>query len=75
MAQWNDNNRETQSQGLGQIDIKDVNKNVDYTTIADRFWTVSQNYRSHPTGVINWFADATFPLPEIFEYSKGRTKN
>ena len=43
--------------------IKNVTKNFDYTTIADRLKTVSRSNSSHPSGVIKRVLWApSFPL-------------
>ena len=42
---------------------KNVTKNFDYTTIADRLRTVSWSNSSHPTGVVKpVYERSTFPL-------------
>ena len=42
---------------------KKRHKNFDYTTIADRLWTVSLSNSSHPTGVAKpVYERSTFPL-------------
>ena len=43
---------------------KNVTKNFDYTTIADRLRTVSWSNNSYPTGVVKpVYGYPTFPLP------------
>ena len=38
-------------------------ENVDYTTIADRLWTVISSNNSHPTGVVKpAYEHSSFPL-------------
>ena len=49
-------------------------KTTDYTTIADRFRTVSWGNDSHPTGVVKpVYGIPTFPLTATAMLSKGRT--
>ena len=45
----------------------------DYTTISDRLTAVSLSNYSHPTGVVNWLTDPTFPLPAFAEEPKRHT--
>ena len=43
--------------------IKNATKKFDYTTIADRLWTVSWSNSSHPTGVVKPVNErSSFPL-------------
>ena len=43
--------------------IKYANRNFDYTTIAERLWTVSWRNSCHPTGVVKLvYERSTVPL-------------